>query len=357
MIAARIKKTASRVLAGTGVVFLLLSTADGPGRTDPARLLAKAHTADAKGRTADAKGLLRQMLKAENTLTLAGEQTTTLTRNGREITTQQRVLRDGSRALRVDYLQPPRFAGEQIVDNGRLYRHYVPSANTLEVGPSRLMRLRGRVPQVMERIRRGALQVEVVGNEVVAGHTCTIVQVKPGPPDPAPWRRFWIDTATGAQLRIEQYNRTGQRVSVSSYTSVVYNPALDRQSFRAPDAPRNVRLISLDPAPPLPTIAQAQAQAGFPVRTPAALPPGFRFQSASVADYRGSKLVTLRYVNGLSTLSLFETPRAGKPNTPAVPLAPHPRRNVAQAFQAGLRLILVGNLAPDEMERVLASLH
>jgi len=345
-----LKMKASRVLAGTGAVFLLLGMGGGAGWTDPIRPAAKT-------RTADAKDLLRQMLKAENTLALAGEQTTTLTRDGREITTQQRVLRNGSRALRVDYLQPPRFAGEQIVDNGRLYRHYVPSANTLEVGPSRLVRLRGRVPQVMERIRRGALQVELAGSEVVAGHPCAIVQVKPTPPDPAPWRRFWIDTATGAQLRIEQYNRDGQRVSVSSYTSVVYNPPLTRQSFLPPVTPPGVRVIALDPAPPLPTIAQAQALAGFDVREPAALPPGFRFQSASVADYRGRKLVTVRYVNGLSTLSLFETPQARAKDSPLTPRISHPRRNVAQAFQAGLRLILVGNLAPDEMERVLASLH
>ncbi len=344
--------TSTRTLmkAGTGAAALLLSLAAGPGWTAPASPAPKPHVLNAKE-------LLRQMLKAENTLALSGEQTTTLSRNGKEITTQQRVLRNGSRALRVDYTQPARFAGEQIVDNGSLYRHYVPSTNTLEVGPSRLVRLRGRVPQVMERIRRGALQVQMQGSEVVAGHACEIVQVKPQPSDPAPWRRFWIDTTNGAQLRIEQYDRDGQRVSVSSYTSVVYNPVLDRQSFRAPATPPSVRVIALDPAPPLPTVAQAQAQAGFDVREPAALPPGFRFQSASVADFRGRKLVTLRYVNGLTTVSLFETPQARMPKNSAMPLVAHPRRNVAQTFQAGLRVILVGNLAPEEMERVLASLH
>ncbi len=344
------KNKVSKVLARFGAGAILLGVAAGPGWTAPAHQAARANTADAPG-------LLRQMLMAENSLALAGEQTTTLTRGGREITTRQRVLRNGSHALRVDYLQPPRFAGEQIVDNGHLYRHYVPRTNTLEIGPSRLKRLRGRVPQVMERIRRGALLVQLVGTEVVTGHACAIVQVKPQAGAPAPWRRFWIDTITGAQLRIEQYNRSGQRVSVSSYTSVVYNPVLDRQSFRAPAAPRDVRVVALDPAPPLPTVAQAQAQAGFVVREPAYLPPGFRFQSASVADYRGRKLVTLRYVNGLSTLSLFETPQTRAQGKQAVPPAAHPRRNVAQTFQAGLRLILVGSVAPAETERVLASLH
>jgi len=339
-----------QTLARWGAGLMLLGAVSGAGWAAPVRPTAAAPSADAQG-------LLRQMLEAESSLVLAGEQTTTVTRDGREITTRQRVLRNGSHALRVDYVQPPRFAGEQIVDNGHLYRHYAPSANTLEVGPSRLARLRGRVPQVMERIRRGALLLEAVGSEVVAGRMCAIVQVKPRSSAPAPWRRFWIDTATGAQLRIEQYSRSGQRVSVSSYTSVAYNPPLDRQSFRAPTTPRTVRVVALDPAPPLPTIAQAQALAGFPIREPAALPSGFRFQSASVADYRGRKLVTLRYVNGLNTVSLFETPQARAQSSPAAPPAAHPRRNVAQTFQFGLRLILVGNLAPGEMERVLASLH
>jgi len=336
------------VAAGIGLGIVLLGASSGAGWTAPAPQSA---------RSTDATRLLRQMLTAENSLALAGQQTTTLTRGGREITTQQNVLRSGSRALRVDYVQPPRFAGEQIVDNGHLYRHYVPSANTLEIGPSRMQRLRRRVPQVMERIRRGALLLQLMGTETVAGHACAVVQVKPRSAAPAAWRRFWIDTTTGAQLRIEQYNRNGQRVSVSSYTSIVYNPPMDKQSFRAPVTPRTVRVVALDPAPPLPTIAQAQATGGFPVREPAYLPLGFRFQSASVADYRGKKLVTLRYVNGLNTLSLFETPQARERGNPKPMLAPHPRRSVAQAFQAGLRLILVGNLVPDEMQRVLDSLH
>ncbi len=336
---------------GPCVVGLLLGAVSGTGQAAPIGQAA------APAPVPRAQGLLRQMLRAENTLALSGEQTTTLTRGGREITTEQRVLRNGSHALRVDYVQPARFAGEQIVDNGHLYRHYVPRTNTLEIGPSRLMRLRGHVPQVMERVRRGALLVQIAGSEVVAGRACEIVQVKPRSAIPAAWRRFWIDTATGAQLRIEQYNEAGQRVSVSSYTSVVYNPPLDGRSFRPPTTPRTVRVVALDPAPPLPTLAQAQTLAGFPIREPAYLPMGFRFQSASVADYGGRKLVTVRYINGLSILSLFETPQARAQNNPAAPPALHPRRHVAQTFQFGLRLILVGSLAPGEMERVLASLH
>jgi len=306
--------------------------------------------------TTDARSLLRQMLHAENTVALSGTQVTTLVRDGQEVSSQQRVLRNGTHGVRMEYVAPPRFAGELVVDNGRVYWHYVPVTNTLETGPSHLMRLRRRVPQVMQQIKRGQLDVQYQGLDTVAGRACAVVQVRPMQAGAAPWRRFWIDTANGAQLRIEQYSPSGQRVSASAYTDVSYAPALDKDSFRIPPTPKGARVVALDAGPPLPSVAQAQAQVGFPIASPMYLPPGFRFQSASVSDYGGRKLVTLRYLNGLNVLSLFETPTNHAPRGPGGAVE-HPRRNVTQRIVNGLRVILVSTLPPDEMERVLGSVR
>lgn len=319
-------------------------------------LLALPATAGPGPGAPDARQLLRQMLHAQNTVTLSGIQVTTLTRGGQEISSQQRVLRNGTHGVRMEYFGPPRFAGELVVDNGRVYWHYVPMTNTLETGPSHLMRLRRRVPQVMQQIKRGELDVQYQGMDTVAGRACAVVQVKPTQAGAAPSRRFWIDMANGAQLRIEQYSPSGQRVSLSFYTEVSYAPALDKGSFRIPPTPNGARVVALDPGTPLASVALAQAQVSFPIASPSYLPPGFRFQSASVSDYGGRKLVTLRYLNGLNVLSLFETPTNHAPRG-ASGFVEHPRRNVGQRVVNGLRIILVSTLPPEEMERVLGSIH
>lgn len=304
-----------------------------------------------------AQGLLRRMLEAERSLPLAGSQTTTISRSGHDTTSEQRVWRNGSRALRIEYVRPPRLAGEQIVDDGRLFRRYVPATNTLEVGPSRIQRLRGRMRGVMEQITRGGLSVQALGQETVAGHTCSIIEVTPNSLAGAARRRFWIDTTNGAQLRIDQYNAAGRRVSTSFYTDVAYNPAFAKDTFRAPETPGTARIVTPQVGTPLPSVAQAQAQAGFTILQPSFLPPGFRFQSASLSDYRKSKLVALRYVNGLNVLSLFETPRPDRDRHEGPKRANHPRDGVLIGEQGALRLVLIGNLSADDMERVLASVR
>ncbi len=337
--------------------LLLLPCGSLPLRAAPPALPSPTFPA-AKPADAAARDLLRRMLQAENALVLSGEQTTSLSRAGLDVSSEQRVLRNGASALRVDYERPPRLAGEQIVDNGHLYWHFVPSSSTLEVGPSRIGRLRAHIKQVLKQIDSGALRVQGEGQETVAGRLCGIVRVMPGTAQ-APCRRFWIDLSTGAQLRIEQYDASGARLSASYYTSVTYNPALQRDDFRPPKPGKDVKVVALEIGPPLPTVAQAQAQAGFPLAQPAYLPPGFAFQSASLSNFRGHKMAALRYANGLNVLSLFETPVPPQTALPAMPPKPphSPRPGVLMGDAAGLRLVVIGNMGQDELQKVLASVR
>lgn len=317
----------------------------------------KAFAPQAAAPESDAQSLLRRMLQAERSLPLSGSQITTVSRDGRDVTSEQRVLRNGSRALRLEYVRPPNLAGEQIVDDGRLFRRYVPATNTLEVGPSRIQRLSGRTRQVMEQITRGGLSVQVVGQETVAGRACRVIEVTPNGLTRATRRRFWIDPANGAQLRIDQFNAAGRRVSTSYYTDVTYNPTFAPDAFRAPKTPGTVHTVTPQVGTALPSVAQAQAQAGFTVLQPSYLPSGFRFQSASISDFRKSKLVALRYVNGMNAFSLFETPRPPDTRPEGPKHARHPRNGVLTGEQGNLRLVLIGNLSGEDMERVLASVR
>lgn len=297
-----------------------------------------------------ARALLQQMLKAERTLALEGDQVTTVVRNGLDVSSEQHVLRNGSRAYRLDYLRPPRLAGETVVDNGQFLWHYQPRRNQLQISPSRIRRQGAGVPQVMKQIRQGTLAIQWLGQETVAGHACGIVQVQPRGSSGAR-RRFWIDFANGAQLKIEHDSANGQKQSVSYFTRVQYNPVFDRYAFDPPHPKSGVNIVPTKSKTPALSLDQVRAQAGFTVLPPTYLPPGFRFQSGSVTKFHRRPLVGLRYANGLNVLSVFETPDDGPARNPK------PRQGIVVGWQDGLKIIVIGNLDVGEMGRVLSSVR
>lgn len=299
-----------------------------------------------------AQELLKKMLQAENSLALTGDQTTMVAHNGLDISSEQQIYRNGARSLRIDYLRPPRLAGEQIVDNGRFYCHLIPARDTLELSPSKILSLRVRVPEVIRQIKSGQLIVQSAGQETVAGHDCGIVTVAARISVPAPSRRFWIDLTNGAQLRIEQYDTSGKLQSASYYTQVTYNPRFEARTFRVPLTGSKVVMTGF--AAPSLTLEQVRAQAGVSIPTPSALPEGFRFQAGSVSDNRGRRVIELRYLNGANILSVFMTPdetAAGPSKTE------HPRHGVLFGRQAGMKVVIIGNQSKAELEQVLTSLR
>ena len=299
-----------------------------------------------------AQELLKRMLQAENSLTLAGDQITTVSQNGLDLSSEQQVQRDGARSLRIDYLRPARLAGEQIIDNGRFYCHLVPVKDTLELSPSRIQSLRVRVPEVIAQIRAGRLIVQSAGQDVVAGHACGIIQVAARSSAPMPWRRFWIDPTNGAQLRIEQYAADGRLQSVSYYAQVTYNPRFAAAAFRLPAT--GSKVVTSGFTPPALTLDQVRAQAGSPVPAPTYLPEGFQYQAGSVSEARRGRVIELRYFNGANTLSIFETPDG--PGT-GPDRTQHPRRGVLFGRQAGMKVVIIGNVGNGELEKVLTSLR
>ena len=64
-------------------------------------------------------------------------------------------------------------------------------------------------------------------------------------------------------------------------------------------------------------------------------------------------MVELRYVGGgAAALSLFETPN----KQPGLPIRiQRPRRGVVAGSQAGMKLVLIGNLSSSELKKILES--
>lgn len=332
----RLRLFQSKKLCVAAALLLLAGSATGQAGRRP------------KGATdAPARKLLRRMLQAERGMTVAGTQITTVQRGTKEATSEQRVLRDGDRRLRQEYKNPPRLAGETVVDDGAHFWRHNPRANTLASGPSRLPRQRRRWAQILGQLGRGGLNVRQGGHALIAGRDCIAVEVGPRP---GPRRVFWIDPKTGAQLASEQFDAAGARQSASRFTEVTLNAPLDPRAFDAPRTRPDVQRVAGD----LP-----QAQAGFSPIPPAYLPPGFAFQSSNVERFQGRAMIALRYASGPNVLSLFETPAAVAQSGPGPLRVLHPRdgSTVVIGRRGGLRVVLVGSLSVEEMRKVANSIR
>jgi len=299
---------------------------------------------------ATGRALIERMQRADARICFIGVQTSRVSYPGGIATSQQRMYRLGNRSLRLDFLSGPGgLAGETIVDNGTTFYHYLPARRTMDEGPSRLHRERLRARQMLDLIKSGQVTARNLGRDEVAGRSCTIVELRLADTS-APWRAFWVDDATGVQLKNGQYRNDGSILSSSALTEVRFVDSIPVSTFAAPKvaAGTHVQRIAV---PHKSTVAEVQARAGFPIKQPTYIPSGYQFDAAGMSRFYGAPMVTLRYTDGPRVISLFEMQGTGASEGPS-----HPTADVSISFVGGLKIVAVGG-ATGDMDRMLASMR
>ncbi len=287
-----------------------------------------------------------------------GEQVTRLLQPGSPVReTRQIVKYAGPGRIRMEYAAPPDVRGETILITGGRFFHYRPAPqNRILEGVATTEQMQIRVRELLRGIRSGSVQVRAVGQELVAGHSASIVEIR-SVAGGAFYLKFWIDPATGVRLRYENLDPRGGVVSESFFTNVTYAPTFAAADFQPAALPAVPHEALLPEAQPLPTVQAAQAQVGYPIREPA-LPQGFRLSGVwVVTGPSGRRTSILRYTDGVNTVALFETPL---PNARPVsqPLRPpHMRNGVVHWTTGDLLLTLIGNLRPDAVRQAVDSVH
>ncbi len=304
-----------------------------------------------------AQTLILKMLAAEKNLAISGEQQTILYRPEQTFSAALLIDRQGDRGLRIEYRSPQAVQGEVYVDNGKIAWHFIPSASKLEVGISGLGRFRHEASNILHRLNNQSLDAEIVGHESIAGKNAQIVQVTS---QQHQWgqHKYWIDPASGAQLKIQTFGTEGQLVSETYFTKISYNTKFDHNEFGPPRVDASVTIVPMTPRgsqliPALPN----PAQCGFPPMLPAYIPNGFTFQSTLLMPSHGQKMIGLNYENALVSLSIFERPVNAPPGSTPHNEAYSPRQGVYIAVLNGYQYILVGSVPIDIMQRIVQSMH
>lgn len=303
----------------------------------------------------DGRTALRRMVNAENSTSFSAHQVTTI--SGKiTLTSEQDIQRVGFKKMRMDFTAPDMLRGEVMVDDGQVLSHYIPRARLLKQRPSMLNALRRRVMQTGTALKQGRLSVEVADTDRIAGRDAVVIEVKPIRHRPGFWSRYWVDTDKWVKLKTEDIAPDGKVVSTFYYTRIDFRNSIPGSKFRL-DPPDGVK-VEKDAMASLVSVKKAQKMVDFNILEPSYLPPSFKTVGATVRPFRGAQMVAIRYTDGVNCFSLFQTP--GRTLTPGFrkrlhggPV--HAGGGVYSWKVGDLNLSIVGQIPPDQMERIAAS--
>ncbi len=307
----------------------------------------------------DGKTALKNMLEAEKKVSFIAHEVTTLAR-GPAVTSEQTVYRAGIRGMRMEYLSPPKLRGEIRVDDGHVLMHYIPEKKLIRMHPSRLAGMRPWMQHtgcmIGHHEHEGGLNVQVVGSDKIAGRSAYVVEIKPGD-HPGPRRKLWIDTEKWIKLKTEEIAPDGTVVSMSYFTKIDFVNNIPDSKFHI-DTPPGVRIDRDEHEPrPMP-VDRARREAGFHLLEPTYLPQGFRVAGAVMIPFRDGKIVGLRYTDGVTTVSLFQTP-GDKLNPRFIERLQHgPARSGTGVYtwrEGSISLTIVGRISQDEIRKIAGS--
>jgi negative regulator of sigma E activity len=304
----------------------------------------------------DGRTVLKNMLESEGKVAFIARQATTI-KGKTSITSEQIVYRAGFKGMRIEYVQPPALKGEVIVDDGEVYMHLIPRERILRSGPSRLKMLQMRTSEASKGFRRNLLSVNLIGKDHVAGRDAYIIEVKSNRPGRHPTRKFWVDTAKWIKLKTQDIAPDGTLLSMSYYKEIDFVDQIDERKFHL-DIPPGVHVVRQPQWKTVP-LDKVKKYAGFKVLEPTYLPKGFRAVGASLIPFRHGKMVVVRYTDGVSSFSLFQTPshmldRKFLARLHEGPVKP--REGIYSWKADGLNLTIVGQISMDEIRKIAASI-
>ncbi len=246
--------------------------------------------------------VIKAVLAAPSLVDYEGTKVVTAVRGTRveTVTVLESHKRPGT--LRLEFLSPESVSGRLIVDDGTRTWQYEPSLHIVIQGPS----LGGATSDV-SRLREGMpYKAEVVGSEEVIGHETLVLALTTAVEGLS--RRFWVDRATGVILRTEERSPREGVVFSAFFTRISYSLNLPAAlfNFRLPAGARSFSFYLVgDPIPDPPGLRH---RAGFFILAPMTLPMGYRFHHGAVARFGALTAATATYSDGVSLLTIFQTP-------------------------------------------------
>lgn len=224
---------------------------------------------------------------------------------------------------RIEIVSPSDFAGLGIIMNGE-------ENWRLETSKRKRFPFHFLPPDQLEDIQFHNLnllmknyKVRVFNGGSVADRDTYLIEITPKRPN-RPSRKIWIDIEKGIPLKSELYDAQKVLRRLIAYSNINFNPTIDEKLFKNPRRLWDIRKRPHGPnveeiwnqGQGKPDIGKIRDKAQFNIMLFGQLPGGFSLQSINTIEFDKAKNVHLRYSDGLTVLSVFQSPFDRPPDRP-----------------------------------------
>lgn len=235
---------------------------------------------------------------------------------GKVMVTQWYGKQTHAEEMRVHFAPPAKIRREYLTPDGRVSRvsvsdgefEQVSRGDKSVVGDAVRSYEKVMTPEREREVLLSNYELIIGTADKVAGRPVWLLTLKPKLEGKA-WQSMALDQDTKVVLRVKRYLPRRSFASQASFTSFEPNKPQAEDLFALAAS-----TASAAPAltPDFMTLEQLAKETGRPSRLPQALPGGFVFESADVIKAGRGRAAHVRYTDGLTVLSIFETERPVK---------------------------------------------
>ncbi len=203
-----------------------------------------------------------------------------------------------------------------IIDDGKFLWHYIPSQASVVKKKRRLSlgELSKRIRHQKDLIQANyfiTITAEASGQVSAAAQLPSVqgdvmVTFHPKSHDRPSWK-VWIESEHGLVVRTEIYDIAGNLALLSAFSELAFQPKLPEQAFTMTVPKGTTVTTSLEET--FQSAAEAQQSVNLTILEPAYLPSGFVLSSVIVSNVKEREKVQLTYIDGMSSISVFEEQR------------------------------------------------
>ncbi len=250
--------------------------------------------------------ILRRSLNAECHLSYVAHETQVVPVGiGGQTIVRDWIARSGGGSSITRCLCPSQCQGNISDDDGHWLRVYNPHTHHLTITRSAAKCFSPHEMVLMIRRISENYAVQYAGTSRAPGRLCDVISLIPYS-HYAHSRTIWVDRATGLPIWVQENDRQGHLLELTKLSLLHFYQRLPAKYLIA-SIPKPNRKATIASDPPIHHLDQLQQAAGFSLSIPLWLPKGFEFDYGELFHMSGKVVACLRYNDGLSGISIYET--------------------------------------------------
>jgi outer membrane lipoprotein-sorting protein len=264
-----------------------------------------------------AEVLLQKMVQADNSLDFEGRLTLMLQSQMGNQAFEIYVTRKAPDKRRIEIISPSELYGTGFIINGNENMPIRPGNNPRFLPPPPFLQ-----PDQMEDAQIHNIQILLKNYKVraldggsVAGRSTYLIEIDPKNIN-RPSSKIWIDKEKSITLKTEQYNAKKMLQRVVAYSTINFEPVINNTIFQMPrkfwDIRRPFRQSDREEiwnyAQGKPDLDKIRDKIHFEITLPDRVSGGFALHSINIVKIGREPNIHLKYTDGLTILSVFQSP-------------------------------------------------